>query len=182
MSKTEQGLTAQQETFALGLSKGLSQSEAYREAYPRSRKWKADAVWSSASVLAKDPKVSARVASLREAIAEQTILKTAEILTEIRRLALFDIKDLFDTQGRLLSPHEVAVDARRSIVAFDVDEFGRIKVKSADKLRALEIAARILGLFEKDNQQQAPTVFQTIELVPLQPNQPAAPTAKPKGD
>lgn len=64
-------LTAKQEAFALGVVEGKTQAEAYREAYPASRSWKAEAVWVQASQLMADPKVSVRVEELRANLAKR---------------------------------------------------------------------------------------------------------------
>jgi hypothetical protein len=60
---TETVLTAQQERFAQEVVKGASQSDAYRRAYPRSRKWEAKSVHEAASKLAT--KVSPRIHALQ---------------------------------------------------------------------------------------------------------------------
>ncbi|CDN87344.1 Terminase small subunit [Hydrogenophaga intermedia] len=154
MAKTEHGLTPQQELFALALAKGVSQAEAYRQAYPRSQRWKADAVHQQASRTAADPKVSARVTELRRQVAEKTVLESVEIIQEVYRLAVSDIADLMDADGKLLPPNKIPLNTRRALASIKVDEFGRIEYKFWDKNSALERAAKILGLFEKDNQQK----------------------------
>lgn len=65
------GLTPQQETFAKALSLGKSQSDAYREAYPRSLKWKPDSIHSKASEMASDRRVMERVRQLGGKVAEK---------------------------------------------------------------------------------------------------------------
>ena len=49
-----QKLTAKQEHYIQGLISGLSQREAYRQAYPSSRKWKDNVVDSKASDMLKN--------------------------------------------------------------------------------------------------------------------------------
>lgn len=61
-------LTFSQEKFAQGVVRGLTQSDAYREAYPSSLQWKDDSVHNKASALARDARVVARVALLRAPI------------------------------------------------------------------------------------------------------------------
>lgn len=169
MPRTEAGLTPQQEAFAIALSTGKSQAAAYREAYPRSKNWKTDAVYQAASHLASDPKVSARVAELRARVVDVAILQVDEILTAIRSIALSDPANLLSPEGKLLPPNEIDKDTRRAIASIEVDEFGRIKYKFWDKNAALDKAAKILGLYEKDNRQKAPELPVEIRLVPLLP-------------
>ena len=63
-------LTHQQEAFAQAVASGKSQSEAYRIAYPKSLKWKPDTVWSRASEMMAQRKVSGRVAQIKTELAE----------------------------------------------------------------------------------------------------------------
>lgn len=79
-------LTAQRETFAAALAAGDSQADAYRKAYPRSLKWKQEAVWSEASTLAKDPKVCQRVAELRARAAEANAVTLEGHVAELAEL------------------------------------------------------------------------------------------------
>lgn len=64
-------LTPKQEAMAQGLARGLSQSEAYRQAYPKALGWRDATVWSRASEVASSGEVQARVAQLRAEIAEK---------------------------------------------------------------------------------------------------------------
>lgn len=79
-------LTSRQDAFARAVAEGKSQAEAYRIAYPKSERWKDSAVWSAASRLMVDSKVSARVAELRAELAEKSLWsreRSVEILAEI---------------------------------------------------------------------------------------------------
>ena len=64
-------LTSQQEMYAQVVASGKSQSEAYRIAYPKSQKWKPDAVWAQSSRLMADSRVAARVDAIRAELAEK---------------------------------------------------------------------------------------------------------------
>ena len=66
-------LTSQQEAFARGVAEGKTQAEAYREAYPKARRWKASSVYSQASRMLENPKVSARVEAIRAELAERSL-------------------------------------------------------------------------------------------------------------
>lgn len=65
------GLTPQQEAFARAVSEGKSQSDAFRQAYPRSTAWKPSSVWERASAMMADVKVASRVDALRAELAER---------------------------------------------------------------------------------------------------------------
>lgn len=66
-------LTVQQEAFAQCLADGLSQADAYRVAYPKSKNWTASALYAQASRTAADPKIDARVTELREILEKSQI-------------------------------------------------------------------------------------------------------------
>ena len=57
-------LTINQERYVLELAKGKSQREAYRIAYPNSKKWKDNSVDNKASLLLKNAKVMQRYQEL----------------------------------------------------------------------------------------------------------------------
>lgn len=59
-------LTGKREAFAQALARGLTQSAAYREAYPGSEKWEATAVYVNASKLATNANIQLRVSTLRQ--------------------------------------------------------------------------------------------------------------------
>ena len=63
-------LTAQQEFFARLVAEGKSQSEAYRQAYPKAQKWKPGNVWRRSSELSAKPDVLGRIEAIRDELRE----------------------------------------------------------------------------------------------------------------
>jgi murein L,D-transpeptidase YcbB/YkuD len=63
-------LTSKQEAFAQAVADGMNQSDAYRSAYDAG-KMKAETINSKAYELCKNGQVSARVTSLKQAIADK---------------------------------------------------------------------------------------------------------------
>ena len=168
-AKNEHGLTPKQERFAQLVGAGANQSEAYRQAYPSSQAWKVDAVHQSASRLASDAKVSARVGAIQAAGADRAELEVAEIVREIRRLAMSDIGGIMHTNGRVKLPHELDPATRAAVASFKIDEYGRIEYKFWDKGAALEKAAKIKGLYKEDNEQKNVPLIGEVRLVGLTP-------------
>ncbi len=83
-------LTPKQEKFAQCVASGMSQAEAYREAYA-AQNMKDATIWSRASELMTDGKVTARVAELREPIvkeAQMTLKSHLEDLQKLRNMAV----------------------------------------------------------------------------------------------
>ena len=115
------------------------------------------------------PDISAAIAEARNKITDRLGVTRERVLQELARIAFFDIKDIFDEQGRLLPTSEIPEDARRALGGLTLEELVRQgqegagdlmlpgtlkKVRIVDKLRALEMLMKYLGMFEKDNQQK----------------------------
>ena len=83
-------LTDKQEKYVQGLLKGLSQREAYHEAYPKSKKWKDTSVDSKASTLLSNVKVKQRFDQLKgkamEIVERRGLLDAADVLEKIRNI------------------------------------------------------------------------------------------------
>lgn len=162
MSKNEHGCTPGQERFAQLVGSGVNQSEAYRQAFPSSVKWKPENVRSKASNLAALAHVAARIAAIQAAAAERAELDAAEIMAEIRRLAHSDIGGIMHPDGRVKLPHELDAATRAAVASFKIDEYGRIEYKFWDKNAALEKAAKIKGLYKEDNKQKADALSELL--------------------
>ena len=74
--------SSQQEQFAQLVSSGVSQSDAYRQAFNTASMLN-KTIWECASRLAADSKVSARIQELREAIASEFVANQAWDLQEL---------------------------------------------------------------------------------------------------
>jgi hypothetical protein len=69
---TDAKLTAKQEAFCQGIADGLGQADAYRMAYDADG-MKDNTIYSKASVLMSDGKITARVAELKSQVAEKQL-------------------------------------------------------------------------------------------------------------
>ena len=90
MNTSHEMLTPKQEAFAIAVAFGKSQADAYRAAF-NAGSMKPETIHSKASVLMRNSKVTARVATLREpaAIAAQIMLEThLDDLQSIRDYAI----------------------------------------------------------------------------------------------
>lgn len=150
---SDKPLTARQELFAQSVVSGLDQSAAYRKAYPASLNWQDKTVWARASEMAANSKVQGRVRDLQALSADLAVLDGAEIMREIKRVALSDIGGIMGKDGKVLMPNELDAATRAAVSSFEIDEYGRVKYKFWDKNVALTNAAKIKGLFEADNTQ-----------------------------
>lgn len=156
-------LTAAREKFVKMVAAGASQRQAYREAYPRSRKWKDSAVDSQASVLFHKPKVAARYKELLDDLTKKEQLKAEEIVSQIKNLSTSNVVDLLDAVGMvevdgIENPELTWVVSREALkalprsvtscissITFRKD--GSLEIKLWDKNKSLEMAGKYLGIF-----------------------------------
>ncbi|WP_051221255.1 terminase small subunit [Eremococcus coleocola] len=98
-------LTAKQEKFVQGLVSGLSQRQAYINAYPTSKDWKHETVDSKASNLLKHDKVLARYNELMDEFKERALftredaVNYAKWLLEQAKHSIIHIDDGYVRQG-----------------------------------------------------------------------------------
>ena len=114
--------------------------------------------------------IQERVHALKDRRSQKLEISANTVLTELLRIATCDIAAAFDADGNLKPIHEIPEDVRKVIGSVEtLEEFAgrgegrqRIgftkKLKLWDKNKALDMLARHLGLFEKDNKQQGLTL------------------------
>ena len=170
-------LTPQQERFARNVVSGMSQADAYRDAYPAAKRWKDDSVHNSASALMRNPQVSTRVADGMKIAAERAAITKADVLREAARLARFDIRRLYKEDGSLKKIHELddetaaAIQGIEQVEQYEGSGQDRVfvgylhKYKIADKNAALEKLFKHFGLYEKDNDQKNKPASQLLALL-----------------
>jgi hypothetical protein len=71
-------LTPQMEKFCQGIADGLSQADAYRQAYPKSKDWKPETLHPQASKMMADPKIVTRVQELKEQLSSKALWTRAD--------------------------------------------------------------------------------------------------------
>lgn len=96
MAKDKQTqLTPKQEKFCQVYVDSGIESYAYRQAY-NAEKMKPETVWSNASRLLKDSKVTARVKEIRAERAEETKVDRARCEEELMSIATASVTDIFE--------------------------------------------------------------------------------------
>lgn len=165
-------LTPLQERFVLEYIRDDNAARAYRAASPGCTPLTAG---TEGHRILKNPKVAAVIAQQRETIAARLELTAERTILEIARVAYFDPRKLFDAQGNPLPVTELDDHTAAAIAGLEVLEqyegageerrlIGHLKkYKVADKNAALEKAAKILGLFEKDNRQKADPLLALLD-------------------
>ena len=172
MGEDMKPLTPKQEAFATGVASGLSQAEAYRQAYPKAQGWKDETVWSKASTMAKDEKVQARIQELRGKAAEANEVTIERIVAEVVKIAFANQRDLmtWGPQGVKLRASDELTDEQAAAVSEVAESVsatgGSLKLKTHDKLGALRFLAELKGFLVK---KQEITGANGKDLVPEQP-------------
>lgn len=109
----------------------------------------------------RKPRIAQAIQSAMAARAERTGVTQDRVVQELACLAFFDVRGLFDADGAPLPLHNIGEDMRRAVAGLEVARGGDagevLKFKLADKIRALELLGRHLGIFERDNAQTKPT-------------------------
>ena len=116
----------------------------------------------------RKPQIKARLQELRQEIAEKVNITPEMVVAEYAKIGFanldrfinrdeslprFDFNDL--TSDEMAAVSEITVDTRRE-KGEDGAEIDKVKFKLYDKKGALDSLSRHMGLFEKDNEQQAP--------------------------
>jgi len=150
------------ERFAQELTKGASQTDAYLAAGYHGSRAK---VRHRASGLAKRPEVAARIMVLKAAAAERAEVEGADVLRELARLGMADLRDVaaWGGDGVVFRPsEELSDDAARAVKrvrsrkvlrrteAGEVVEEVRLEVELHDKKSALDSLGKALGLFDEE--------------------------------
>jgi phage terminase small subunit len=128
---------------------------------PRAEGWK----------LLHNPEVRRIIAARAQKVAEVAEMTTETWAAQVRALVTSDIGALFDSEGNTIPVEQLPAHVRMSIASVKVTAGSKtnprptIEYRLWDKIAALEIMARHLGLFEKDNSQQPNAVLVKVELV-----------------
>lgn len=135
-------------------------SDAYRRAYPRSEKWKDEAVWVGASNLLKNDKVSVRVKELQEEQKSKSDITKEKVLNELSNIAFSSIADMHNAwierkDFEKLTPNQKSVIKSISTKILkknigtnenpEIVDVEYVKIELYDKLKAIERICKMLG-------------------------------------
>ena len=118
-------LTDKQERFCQNIIEGMSQADAYRQAYPNNNM--ADkTIQENACRLAKNPKVKARIKELRDQLAKPTIMTAQERLEYLTRVI----------KGE--EPEKEAHFVEGELVEFDVPSSIKTRLNALDIMNKMQ--------------------------------------------
>lgn len=115
---------------------------------------------------------------LREEYQKKSGINKQRILDEYAKIAFSDIRELYSGDNQLLDIRQLDDVTAGAVACVDVDEVidrkGNTigytkKVKLHNKLAALDSLGKVLGIFEKDNDQSRPILPKTMAVTIVPP-------------
>ena len=158
------GLTIKQEKFCQGLFTGLTQREAYKQAY-NCEKMTNKSIDENACKLASDTKIASRLTFLVNELKGRNMVTVERVIAEYAKIAFADIKDFLsygtvktretmDKDGDPVFEYIQMVEARPSneidgtmVNEVSIGKDGTFKFKLHDKKGALDMIGKHLGMF-----------------------------------
>jgi phage terminase small subunit len=166
-------LTIKQEKYAQGLFTGLSQTDAYKQAY-NAENMSDEAIYVEASRLSDNPNVSLRISELTNELRLRSMVTVEKVVSEYAKLGFFDPRKLFHDDGKPKDITELDDDTAAALAGLDVQEVYEgsgedrkfvgytKKYKLTDKRAALDSMARYLGMFTDKVELQGTLTFEQL--------------------
>jgi phage terminase small subunit len=120
-----------------------------------------------------NPKIQKRLTEGKQKLASKLEISTERIRLELARIGMQDVRLFYKEDGSLIPIHELSDDAAAAIAGMEVEELTEFidgqkipigvlkKIKRYDKVKALELLGKDLGMFNEG--QQPITLNVTIE-------------------
>jgi phage terminase small subunit len=158
-------LTIKQEKYAQGLFAGLSQREAYKQAYNCKRQ-SDKSIDEDACIMAANPKVIQRISQLTEELRDRNMVTVEKVLSQLSKIAFADIKDMLSFKtvktlnedltaltGTPIMAYKTVIDLKDSdqvdgtLIAEVKETKDGFSFKRNDQMKALELIGKHLGMF-----------------------------------
>ena len=106
------------------------------------------------------PEIAAAITARREALQHSTQVTQERVIFELAKIGFLDARRFFDSDGRPIPLHQLDAQTAGAVVGLEVlEEFAGIgeerekvgevkKYKLADKVKALELLGRHVGIFD----------------------------------
>lgn len=154
-------ITPKQEKYVRYLAKGMTQRKAYKKAYGCVN-WKNKSIDNKASKLFNKAEIKARYHGLIDKAAKRAEIKAEDILAEYKAIAFANGTDFAEIKNglvKLKDTDNLGEDKKKAISSIEETKFG-ISVKMHDKMKALEMLSKYVGLLEsdKEDKKDPPTI------------------------
>lgn len=115
--------------------------------------------YSIAERLLRNVEIQERLRELQNSRQQRTEITADMVVSELAKIAFFDIRKIFDDNGNLISPTQLddstasaisSIKSRIEKQSGEADDWAEVKeYKANDKLRALDMLGKHLGMFDK---------------------------------
>jgi phage terminase small subunit len=128
----------------------------------------------TAAVIASEnlrkPHIRQKMSEMVGVVLRELEISVKSVVNEIAAVAFVDLGELFDEKGNLKPLGELDARLRKTIQRIEVDqrptaENQTTKVRLFDKLRALELLAKYLNLFESEAPPEPPTQVNIAQVI-----------------
>ena len=124
----------------------------------------------TASVMLRNERIRDALRGRQLRRARMADVNAASVLAHAQRLAMYDVRQLFDAAGNLLPVQEWPDDVAAAVQGIEVTGGvpglpPRVSMKLADKGQATDRLMRHLGMFEADNRQGADALGQMLAAI-----------------
>lgn len=113
----------------------------------------------SAHLLLKDTSVTRRIATLMSPGLKANKINLENVLAQISAIANFDKRKLYDADGNRIPIHLLDDETAAALSHFTKED-----LVAYDKTKALDMAAKYLGVYERDNKQKSGNIAIQIVL------------------
>jgi phage terminase small subunit len=187
-------LTIKQEKFAQGLFAGLSQREAYKQAYD-AENMTDKSIDEKACELAGNVKIQSRIKELTDELKERNMVTVERVLAELAKVGFANgsdfakviektyIEKVYDEEGNEIGQIEKKYKAVEIMATDDIDKDKLpaiagikstregIEVKTNDKIKALELMGKHLGMFTEKIESTNHNVNEDLDNLPAEERQ-----------
>lgn len=163
-------LTEKQKRFADEYLIDLNATRAYRAAYTRVKNDNTAAV--NASKMLRNTNVSAYIGKRMEERSKRTEVKQDDVVNELAKIGFAKITDYVEIEDAgdyckvIIKPTDMLPDDKVGAIAGIKEGTNGIEIKMNDKVKALELLGRHLGLFTDKLQLNAPSVPVILDNIP----------------
>lgn len=154
-------LTPKQEKYVKNLVSGMSQRKAYKKAFDV-KDMSDKNIDCKASKLLKNGEVRARYNELIKKAADRAVVKAEDIIAEYKAIAFANGTDFAEVKNdivRIKDTDSLDEEKKKAISLIETTKFG-INVRTHDKMKALEMLAKYVGIFDNNgnDKKEPPTI------------------------
>ena len=156
-------LTPKQQRFVEEYLVDLNATQAYIRAGYMAR---GNAAEVNAARLLRNAQVTAAIAAQRAKLSEAAQVETVQVVKELARIALSDVRKVFNEDGSVMHPREFDDATAAAVASIEFDPEGGFKIKLWDKNSAADKLMKHLGGYERDNKQKTDPLSELLKALP----------------